>query len=183
MPKMLRVLLASVALTLGAVSGAHATVVNAAFNQWYNFSVDDALLASTQWVDDGSYGDLGTPLSFAFTLSTPGTLRVVDASIAGDQFSVQVNGTSYPTSAVPSGSFVFEPDFDAAFALPGDFSRLELALAPGAYVVTGFLTVANDPTLLVTNGGLQITPIPEPATWAALLGGLLLLGVSARRRG
>jgi|APFre7841882724_1041349.scaffolds.fasta_scaffold02891_3 hypothetical protein len=186
MSKTLRVLLATAALVFGVVPAAQATLVNAGFGQWYNFSVDDLFGAPPpdvlQWFDDGTYGGLGSPLSFAFTLTTPGTLRVVDASNAGDQFSVRVNGTAYPTTVVPAGSTAFEADFDAAFARPGDFSRLVLALAPGAYVVTGFLTVPNDPMLQATNGGLQVTAIPEPATWAVLLGGLLLLGAAARRR-
>jgi len=43
-------------------------------------------------------------------------------------------------------------------------------------------TVTGDPAAAAYSGQLTITPVPEPATYAMLLGGLGLLGLAGRRK-
>lgn len=161
---------------------------------WVEFDVD-ALLAPVDnplaWIDLG-----GTPLQFSFTLAAPAELRVVDAGFAGDVFLVRLNGglSDQVTSVVPSTDVATAAnvglDFDAAWADGGaNFSRAALLLGPGSYVVEGYLlqTVQDGGTpLLATVGAVALAPVPEPASVATLLAGLLLVFTALRahqRRG
>jgi hypothetical protein len=61
----------------------------------------------------------------------------------------------------------------------------EIVFGSGFPTVTG-LQVGPDGALYVSSYGAgtiyRIAPIPEPATWAVLLAGLLLLGMVVHRR-
>jgi PEP-CTERM motif len=179
---------AAIALALCAAGLAHATTTPLAANgQWVEFDVDDvqAQLGGVEWID---YTD-GSALSFTFTVTAPVELRVVDAGFAGDTFNVTVNGLSQLTSAVPvtaySATQAAVTNFDAAWAAPS-FSRGSwLLTAPGTYTVTGVLaqSVTNAGAALnATIGAVMLAAVPEPGTWALLLAGLAVLGVTARRR-
>jgi hypothetical protein len=179
---------AAIVLALCAAGVAHATITPLAVpGQWYDFTVDD-LAAQSGGVDWIDYTD-GSALSFTFSITAPTQLRVVDAGIAGDTFNVTVNGISQLTSAVPvvaySPTAVVVTDFDAAWANPS-FSRGSwLLTAPGSYTVTGVLaqSVSNGGAPLnSTIGAVMLAAVPEPGTWALLLAGLAVLGVTARRR-
>jgi len=176
------------ALALSAAAVAQATVTPlTTTGQWYEFTVDDLASQSggVEWIDPTD----GSALSFTFSITAPTELRVVDAVFAGDTFSVSVNGSSQLTSPVPattySSSQVGITDFDAAWADPS-FSRGSwLLTAPGSYTVTGMLAqsqTVNGAPQNSTLGAVMLAAVPEPGTWALLLAGLAVLGVTARRR-
>ena len=48
--------------------------------------------------------------------------------------------------------------------------------------LAGFQTYADDPDILSDNFAARVTAVPEPGTWALLLGGLGVIGAAARRR-
>jgi len=179
---------AAIALLLGAAGVAQATTSPLSVNgQWVEFSVDDVAAQSggLEWID---YTD-GSALSFTFSITAPTELRVVDAGFAGDTFSVSVNGVSQLTSSVPatvySATQTAIADYNAAWA-DTNFSRGSWVLtAPGTYTVTGVLaqSVSNGAAPVnATIGAVMLAAVPEPGTWALLLAGLGVLGVSARRR-
>lgn len=105
------------------------------------------------------------------------------------------------------GSLVglFDPDFSSMSSFPGSFGLSAVLLAPqavgpgdvaltlafeglqvGTHAVTYFLELADLalPSPLTNTGSFNvtITPIPEPATYALMLGGLAAVGALARRR-
>jgi len=169
-----------------------ATVINPGIDEWYALDVDELVALDTGlgWIDGqvddikGYVGD-GSALSFAFILTKSSVLTVVDAGIAGDEFSILVNGMAYVSSAVTAGSDEYAgTDFDAALLNPA-FSRLSLMLGAGSYSVSGGLYqsaidthgVASNATL----GGLRIVAADESGILMLLsiaCGGLLL----ARRK-
>lgn len=181
--------LAALALAIASLAPLAAqaqTVLPLAVNGgWQAVDVDDLIAAdgSTGWIDNTS----GEALSFAFTLAGPATLRVVDAGFAGDRFSLRIDGQAYVSSAVPAAVYDNELqallDFDAAWA-DARYSRFEITLGAGAHTVSGSLLqsvmLPSGVPLNATVGGVSL--VPEPATVATLLTGLLLLAAVARRR-
>lgn len=185
-------LIAAGLITGGVSTSAHATAINAATDgRWYQFDVDELMSGNLHWVDaivdsealyQGDYSDL----SFTFTLNNPGTLSIVDAAIAGDEFQISVNGQIYSSSlSLDPDSTSVGIDFDAAFSDNHRYSYLTLQLAPGAYTVTGLLTAsALDNTgepFNATVGGLRISEVPLPAS-AWLFGTALMACVARTRR-
>lgn len=152
---------------------------------WQAVDVDDliAVDGSTGWIDNTS----GEALSFAFTLAGPATLRVVDAGFAGDSFSLLVDGQAYASSTVPGVVYDNELqallDFDAAWA-DARYSRFEITLGAGTHTLSGQLLqsvlLPSGAPLNATIGGVAL--VPEPATVATLMTGLLLLATVLRRR-
>lgn len=156
---------------------------------WVEFDVDELLAPQGQ---GGTWIDLdGTPLSFSFTLSESAELRVVDAGFAGDRFAVFVptlgqNGTSIVPQTDVEAAANIGLDFDAAWADGGvNFSRLSLVLGPGEYTVSGQLlqsALLGGQPLNATVGAIALAPVPEPASVATLLTGLLLIASVLRGR-
>jgi hypothetical protein len=76
------------------------------------------------------------------------------------------------------------PDFLTTTALPAELPKLHARLALDFVRTDDPTNLANAP--YYSNGvffdGIQVTPVPEPETYAMMLAGLGLLGVAARRR-
>ncbi|EHR69811.1 PEP-CTERM motif protein [Burkholderiales bacterium JOSHI_001] len=176
---------------LPALASAQSTPLLSPSGDWSEFDVDELLApadAPLGWIAlDGS------PLMFSFTLVGEAVLRVVDAGLPGDTFRVLVNGAAQDTSAVPATDYAsainanIGTDFAAAWADGGQhFSRLALTLGPGSYAVSGLLVQSvglDGLPLNATVGAVSLTPVPEPASVATLLTGLLLITTVLRGRG
>ena len=168
------------------------------YGSWQEFNVSDTDSRSygVEWIDfaDSTSASFGTPLAFTFTIAAGevGSFTVVDGGFAGDTFKVTNFGSDIgATSAVASTVYSSAPDtgnnFDAALIDPA-FSNAVLTFGEGSYSVSGRLdqSVTTDGVsrLNATLGAVRLTvaPIPEPSTYALLLGGLGLVGLLARRR-
>jgi hypothetical protein len=112
-------------------------------------------------------------------------LTVVDAGFSGDRFQIFDNGVSLGLTGAAVNSYPnsIGLDFDAALS-NSNFSRGIFSLGAGNHSITGLLSVSalddSSAPLNATVGGLNITPVPEPETYALMLAGLAL--VAARRR-
>lgn len=197
--------LAACALIAAFAAPAHATDIalttNAAqmgYGAWQEFNVSDtdALDYGVGWIDfaNSNSSSFGSPLSFTFMIAAGevGSFTVVDGGFAGDTFKVTNFGSDIgATSAVASAVYATATDtgnnFEAALANPA-FSNAVLTFGEGSYSISGRLdqSVTMDGTspLNATLGAVRLTvaPIPEPSTYALLLGGLGLVGLLARRR-
>ncbi len=186
-------LLFAVGLWLFMSINANATEIVPITGNWYFFDVDEVISQSggTEWIDaqvDESFGYMGdgSALTFSFSLTSSAFLNLVDAGLAGDVFTLVVNGVEHTSSAVAANSTTFAgADFDAAWSMP-EFSRLSLLLAPGVYQVTGFLnqsaTDEYGSPYLATAGGLQIVDVDEPGLFVLFgLGVFLLLCCRMKR--
>ncbi|MCU7370610.1 PEP-CTERM sorting domain-containing protein [Paucibacter sp. O1-1] len=140
---------------------------------WFEF-----LLAEGQssWLDQAA-----EPASFSFSSANPFVLRVVDFFLPGDSTQVLSNGVllgATPTVAFDDSQFADTPD--AALGNPV-WSQASWVLGPGSYTFTGL------PGTLPTgsaNLAISVTAVPEPASAAMLLAGLLgVVGMARRRRG
>ena len=197
--------LAACALIAAFAAPAYATDIalatNAAqvgYGAWQEFNVSDtdALDHGVGWIDfaNSNSTSFGSPLSFTFTIAAGevGSFTVVDGSFAGDTFKLTNFGSDIgATSAVAPTVYSSAPDtgnnFDAALTNPA-FSSTVLTFGAGSYSISGRLdqsvTMDGVSPLNATLGAVRLTvaPIPEPSTYALLLGGLGLVGLLARRR-
>lgn len=168
------------ALALCTAAAQATTVPLVANGSWYAFDVDLGSSGTTSWIDVAYNSDFS---NLSFTVTVPaglvGLLTVVDGGFAGEQYTVTVNGAAQPAMSIAgaAGANTFI-DFDAALADPA-FSRGQYVLGVGLNTITGFINAPGD----VSVGGLRVSLVPEPATWATLLGGLLLVSTLVRRRG
>jgi hypothetical protein len=131
-----------------------------------------------------SFGGVGSQInpSFEFTVVGNATLKITDAFLSGDQFEVFLNGlskglTSTPINDGSTASF----DYDGAFA-SSSFSHGSYVLTSGNYVLTAAVTLSpygggGGAVELISSGA-----VPEPATWAMMIGGMGVVGGAMRRR-
>lgn len=167
-------------LVLCTAAAQATTVPLAADGSWYAFDVDLVGSGTSSWIDVAYTSDFS---NLSFTVTVPaglqGLLTVVDGGFAGELYTVTVNGVVQPAMSAPGvpGANAFI-DFDAALADPA-FSRGQYVLGAGLNTITGFVNAPGD----VSVGGLRVSLVPEPATWATLVGGLLWVSALARRRG
>jgi hypothetical protein len=186
-------LIAAALLACGAMTSAHATLVNVTTNgSWNQFDLtpDLALDGGLGWIDIND----GSALSFQFTVDAgnEALLTVVDTGASGDRFSVSINGVAQSATSSAVNSFpstIGQADFDIALG-NADYSRGFYVLGAGSYTVTGslFASAMDGLTELnSTSGGLKVevtsvSAVPLPAAAWLMLSGLGALGLRLRRR-
>ncbi len=186
-------LIAAALLACGAITSAHATLVNVTTNgSWNQFDLtpDLALDGGLGWIDIND----GSALSFQFTVDAgnEALLTVVDTGASGDRFSVSINGVAQSATSSAVNSFpstIGQADFDIALG-NADYSRGFYVLGAGSYTVTGslFASAMDGLTeLKSTSGGLKVevtsvSAVPLPAAAWLMLSGLGALGLRLRRR-
>jgi len=187
-------LAATLSGSLMSVNAVASSITLTPDGRWYQFDVDELISSNggLEWIDAvvdesaGYVGD-GSALNFNFELQQAAYLTVVDAGLAGDRFSLVVNGTSYDSST-PSYQSILNVgnDFDAALAHSSQYSHLQILLNPGIYTVSGsLLTSAQDEfglPLNATVGGVQVSAVPVPAAFWLLGSALTGLAVVSRRK-
>lgn len=177
--------LLGLAALLGAPARA-ATQTLAADAGWAEFSVDGNLPPyGLDWQDlDGSALNFSIVIPQGFI----GRLTVVDAGFSGDRYALFNHGALLgQTGAALNGDAngAIQLDFDAALA-DAAFSRGQFQLGAGSHLISGRLiasTTLDGAPLNASLGGLRlaVSPVPEPASAATLLGGLALLAGLRRR--
>jgi hypothetical protein len=167
MLKSIRILLAAALLSAGS---AQAFVANVGANP-AAVSFANGFAAGGSFQDIVAF-DLTGPYvvsTFVFSQWTTPTAGLRDLTL--DLFrGTTLLGSVGPSTVVPGGGAV--PSFTAL-----SFSDL---LGPGSYRAVLGGQIRPDGGSYVW--GLTATMVPEPATWATLVGGLALLAVIARRR-
>lgn len=158
----------------------------------------------SSWTLNGSPGAFGQYLAVPFTLVAASTITDVLTSISG---SGTFNLGIVAGSALPSGAFVYSTTLSNPTANSGA-SGLSWALAAGDFWLVSrpnadaagswrggpnqsttwaFTFGASDATWTFTNSEtpaarITVSAVPEPATWALMLGGLVVSAVVASRR-
>lgn len=184
----IRQLVAASAMALAAFSPLSQAASLPADNQWALFDIDtlSAQSGDLDWIDIAD----GSTLVYNFSIAAgfQGALTVLDGGFSGDRFLVIDGNTVLGRSSLPSASYPdsIGLDFDAALA-DSRYSRASYVLGAGDHAITGFLirsAAAEGAVLNATVGALRlsVSPVPEPATLAAMLAGLSLVSVLLRRR-
>lgn len=169
-----------------------------------NVSAGDGFCAASSWVNltsnsgviksgAGAWGGLGAAqgsyygfiqvagvLAQSFTAIETGTgvLNWLDANRAG------YGGLqSYDVTLVNGSTTQFLGNYNSAIGSFVARTSSSFALANGVTYSLRFTGLAqSDSTAFIDNVVLTSTAVPEPASWAMLLGGFGLVGVAARRR-
>ncbi len=154
-----------------------------------------ALIEDTGWqydqVDVVGNPSEGSPWVFTVQVNdAPGIFSLSDGFIAGDTYTVSVNGGAGISSVFGGGvntNFDMVPNnfgpaanYFAADFLDPTFSHLQLYLAPGLYSIS--ITGDGKGGLPAGFGVRLDSPVPEPATWALMITGFGLAGIGLRRR-
>ena len=128
----------------------------------------------------GSTGFSSTPVAggfvdlFTFSLATT---SVANASITSVVNGLQDIDFSFIALTGPSGVFSFTQVLADPFET---WALSSVTLAPGAYTLS--VIGLNSSAVASYGGNIGVTAIPEPQTYALLLGGLIGMGFIARRR-
>lgn len=170
----------ALALALAALCGAASAsaepvlvMANGSVGQSFNLG---ALADYSLWGlwHSGIHGSVAD--SITFSLATPASFSFTYGSLYLSSWS---DVSSY---AIALDDTLLTPAFTAAAAAPAAESfSTELALAAGSHT----LSIKNVGALML-GGSYQLqmvtSPVPEPETWALMLGGLGLVGFASRRR-
>lgn len=160
------------ASTIPTVASAATLVVGGGWQTFYFGATGSAIQTSS--------GDT----TYSFTLAQAAELHVVDAYNIGDMFRFFNFGTVLGTTGAfnPAGPATSDP----ATAFAGNtYSKMSILLTPGSYSLSGITTASP-----YGAGGayIELAPatgnaVPEPSTWALMIGGYLLVGAAMRYRG
>jgi len=142
------------------------------------------LVADSGWHED-SIEAAGAPSvnsDWTFTLAGAAILRINDGYGAGDSYSLFDGATLLATTSFAPGEGDID-GFDGNAWTDVNFSRLSYLFGPGSYS----LTITGDGAAGLPAGfGVRLdsvgSAVPEPATWAMMIGGFGAVGAVARRR-
>jgi hypothetical protein len=117
--------------------------------------------------------------------STSEFSNLITASGGGASTVLSIDGTGYVVGVLTSTGLSSEASFTGSIANTGNLTSADYnPISISQYGPTGPLTgpaIYADPVLYLQSGvGLEV--VPEPGTWALMLGGLALLLVTQRRR-
>jgi hypothetical protein len=144
------------------------------------------------WYDGA--GPVGDPFGgYTFTITGPGTLRVVDTDVIGDVFQLFLNGTLRLTTSAPPSDYVGMGlgtyDGDIEWTYRDYWSFGELALDPGTYQLD-LVVQETAPGWDYGQAWIRLdaeeapptSTVPEPASVTLLATGLLAAALVGRRR-
>ncbi len=126
---------------------------------------------------------------FTFTLTSSALLRVTDAFLPGDTYTISdANSSMATTSFATDGAIV--PSFFGVSWADVAYSRLSLLLNPGSYAfsISGSCQNGCPASFGVRLDSAEPPPpppgpgVPEPTAWAMLVIGFGVVGATLRRR-
>lgn len=122
--------------------------------------------------------------AYDFTLASAAELHVVDAFSIGDAFKIFNFGNAIGSTGAFNVNGAITGDAATAFA-GTTYSKLSLMLGPGSYSISGIATASpfGAGAAYIELAPAAQNPVPEPATWALMIGGYLLIGGFMRYRG
>jgi hypothetical protein len=138
-----------------------------------------------QWTN--GIGPISNPADgFTVTLSAPTLLDLTDCYVAGDMFSVTVDGGAAVDSlfAAPDPAAPWTGDPDTAWADP-QWSHLSILLGPGTHSIAISLTqlaLYPDSTPMESGTAYIRAESPEPVTFVLVGFGLIGLAAVSRKR-
>jgi len=145
-----------------------------------------ALVLDSGWYDDTGYnaGEPTEASAYIFTLTGSAYFRVTDAFATGDIWTVTdadanvLGSTSYTTD----GAAV--PEYYGTQWSDTSYSRLSLLLGAGSYALTltGDCGAGCPAGFAVRLDTAAVADVPDPASWAMMVGGFGLIGGALRRR-
>ena len=141
------------------------------------------LVSGAGWQDDEitSPGVPSMGSEWTFTIGKASVLSVVDAFIPGDVYTLSGTPTGTTTFYAGSVGDIQATGFYGDYWTDASYSKLALLLAPGTYSFSVFGDGAGG-----TPAGLALrldaTSVPEPASWAMMVGAFGAVGMAMRRR-
>lgn len=141
---------------------------------------DTALILGSGWQND-TLNTIGSPTSgsnWTFTLTSGAHFSVVDCCVVGDTYTLS-GGTS-GTTTFYAGTGVQSTGFYGSFWTNPSYGKIDKYLGAGTYAIS----ITGDGRGGVPAGlGVRLdATVPEPATWAMMIGGFGLVGLTMRRR-
>lgn len=170
-----RLLLAFSCLALSVAAAAPASATTLVANSGWNYDEVAAVNAAS---------DLSP---WTFTLTTSAVFSLVDGFIAGDVYTVYVDGvgtpvgtsTFYAGSATDVQTTINNIDSFSSDWVNASYSKLAVTLGPGTYA---FDIQGNAGDNFPAGLGVRLDAVPEPATWMMFLLGFGILGFATRSR-
>lgn len=99
----------------------------------------------------------------------------------GPQFSFGFNFASVASSAALQALAISSPSFNYVYRVDPRYNYTITSL-PGAITSLTARTTDVAPSFTGILGGATATAVPEPASWAMMIGGVAIVGAAARRR-
>lgn len=143
------------------------------------------LVANSSWqidqVDGTGLPSLSAP--WTFTLSGNGVFSVADCCVRGDIYTLSGSVSGVTTFYAGSATDIQNEGMFASYWTDEGYSKIAVALSAGTYSIS----IAGDcaagcPSALGVRLDTVSGAVPEPATWALMLAGFGMIGLSARRR-
>jgi len=146
-----------------------------------------ALVQATTWTLSGVTFSDGSVASGYFDLDSAGNVTRWNISVSGgaDGNSVYTsqNSTPYDDAFV---NFDFTSPYNPFYSNELQLRATVALLGTGTVALdtqsTSFESLPGVPAIREITGGLLVSAVPEPATWALMVGGLLLVARVARGR-